>query len=84
MGVNNSANVVGELDIYRISRNSTNGPGNFHAYLWTNGEAIDLEKQVDLGGWDRLWAANVISDAGVIAGWGRFDVENRGFLMIPN
>ena len=84
MGVNNSAEVVGQLDIYKTGKGFVDGPGNFHAYLWSNGERIDLEKQVDLGGWDRLWAANVINDAGVIAGWGRYDVESRGFLMLPN
>lgn len=44
---------------------------------------IDLENQVDLGAWDRLWGATQINDAGIIAGHGRFDVEQRGFLMIP-
>ncbi len=80
MDVNNAGQVVGILDIYS---NIRNGPGNFHAYLWTDGEMIDLEKQVDLGGWDRLSGANVINDVGVIAGWGRFDMDSRGFLLIP-
>jgi len=84
LGMSNVGEVVGQLDIYRISRNSADGPGNFHAYLWSGGAIIDLETQVDLGGWDRLWAANVINDAGIIAGWGRFDVESRGFVMVPN
>lgn len=81
MGVNNLGDVVGQLDIYR---NSRSGPGNFHAYLWRDGAAIDLETQVDLGGWDQFWGANVINDTGVIVGWGRYDVESRGFILIPN
>ena len=72
---------VGQLDIYK---NIRNGPGNFHAYLWQDGDAVDLERRVDLGGWDRLSGANVINDAGVIAGWGRFDVDSRAYILIPN
>ena len=50
----------------------------------TYGEMIDLERQVDLGNWDRLWGATQINDAGIVAGHGRYDVEQRGFLMVPN
>jgi probable HAF family extracellular repeat protein len=82
--INNFGEIVGQLDIYK-TKGFIDGPGNFHAYLWKNGEMIDLETQIDLeSGWDRLWAAHVINDAGVIAGRGRFDVESRGFLLIPN
>jgi hypothetical protein len=53
--------------------------------LWKKGEMIDLETQIDPeSGWDRLWGAYQINDAGIIAGRGRFDVESRGFLLIPN
>ena len=46
---------------------------------------IDLEKQIDRkSGWESLTGARVINDAGVIAGSGCFDVNPRGFLMIPN
>ena len=55
-----------------------------YAYLWSGGEAINLETQVTLGnGWDRLWLANKINDGGIIAGLGGADVEFRGFLLIP-
>ena len=81
--INNHGHIVGQLDIYKL-KGYINGPGNYHPYLWKNGEMIDLEKQVDFGGWDRLWGATQINDAGIIAGYGRFDVEFRGFLLVPN
>jgi len=28
--------------------------------------------------------ANVINDTGVIAGWGGYDRESHGFLMMPH
>jgi hypothetical protein len=53
--------------------------------LWKNGEMIDLLTQIDRdSGWDRLWSATTINDAGIIGGRGRFDVDSRGFLLIPN
>jgi hypothetical protein len=53
--------------------------------LWKNGDVIDLESQIDRkSGWGPLWSANVINDDGIIAGRGRFDVESRGFLLIPS
>jgi hypothetical protein len=82
--VNESADVVGWL---RIKRNKfdTVLTSPSYAYLWHNGEPLDLEQVIDReSGWDALWGANVINNAGVIAGWGRFDVNNRGFLLIPN
>ena len=79
--VNNLGEIVGRLDI----QTRTVLPAAQHAYLWRNGEMIDLEKQIDPeSGWDRLWGAYLINDAGVIAGSGRFGVNDRGFLLIPN
>lgn len=81
--INNLGEIVGQLDIYKISGVIT-GPGNYHPYLWKNGKMIDLETQIDPeSGWARLWGATVINDAGVIAGHGRLDIEHRGFLLIP-
>ncbi len=46
---------------------------------------IDLGKQIaSNSGWDKLEWATTINNAGVIGGWGRFDVQHRGFLLIPN
>jgi hypothetical protein len=54
------------------------------ACLWKNGDVIDLETKIDRkSGWDQLWGANVINDAGIMAGYGRFDVDHRGFLLVP-
>ncbi len=75
--------IVGELDIYK-TKGFVSGPGNYHPYLWKNDDMIDLETQIDpASGWDRLWGAYVINDAGIIAGRGVYDVNSRGFLLIP-
>lgn len=82
--VNNLGEVVGHLDIYKTT-GFVAGPGCFYAYLWKNGNPVDLNTQIDPdSGWGRLWAAERINDPGIIAGFGRFDVEWRGFLLIPN
>ena len=55
------------------------------AYLWRDGDVIDLKTQIDRkSGWGTLWSANHINNAGIIAGRGYFDVDSRGFLLIPN
>jgi len=43
---------------------------------------IDLMTQLDPSGWIACGAQ--IKDAGIIAGHGRYDVEFRGFLLVPN
>jgi hypothetical protein len=79
--LNNLGEIVGELHLVD-KRGWWLGPC---ACLWKDGDVIDLETQIDRkSGWDQLWAASVINDTGVIAGYGRFDVERRGFLLIPN
>ena len=84
LGLLNLGEIVGQLDIYK-TKGWISGPGNYHPYVWKNGEMIDLETQIDPNsGWERLWGAYQINDAGIIAGRGRSDVESRGFLLIPN
>jgi probable HAF family extracellular repeat protein len=79
--INNLGEIVGRLTVM-IRGGFVDAP---YAYLWKDGDMINLEKQIDRkSGWDRLWGASVINDAGIIAGYGRFDVERRGFLLIPN
>jgi probable HAF family extracellular repeat protein len=74
--VNDDGHVVGVLEFSEADR---------HAYLWKNGDVIDLEKQISRNaGWGRLWWANRVNNGGVIAGWGSYDVQSRGFLLIPN
>jgi hypothetical protein len=59
--------------------------GPQYAYLWKGGEAIDLFKQIPKqSGWQYLTWAGSINNAGLIAGFGRFDVNRRGFILIPN
>lgn len=81
VAINNLGKIVGWLNI--VPKNYV---GFFpYAYLWKDGAMVNLEKQIDPdSGWDRLWRAGVINDAGIIAGLGRYDVEHRGFLLIPN
>ena len=82
--INDEGEIVGQLDIHKVTRNGTGWP-EYHAWFWSNGSGVDLETLIDRkSGWDQLWGANRISNGGVIAGHGRFDVEKRGFIMIPN
>jgi probable HAF family extracellular repeat protein len=78
--INNLGEIVGRLTILTKGGRHTLD----YAYLWKDGDMIDLETQTDRdSGWDRLWSVNVINDDGIIAGIGRFDVEFRGFPLIP-
>jgi hypothetical protein len=80
--INDLNDIVGEV---RIKRYPNDGWGTPRAYLWKSGQPVDLQKQIDKNsGWDVLWNANLINNVGVIAGWGKFDVTDRGFVMIPN
>ena len=55
-----------------------------YAYLWKDGNAIDLNNKIPgHSGWN-LRFAELISDGGIISGGGNFDVYYRGFLLIPN
>ena len=66
--INNVGEIVGKLDHLQDHRVGS-GPGTTYAYLWKDGDVIDLETQIDpASGWDPLWSANVINDAGIIAG----------------
>jgi hypothetical protein len=79
--INDARIVVGSLNIREPRFKTT--PGHPYAYLWKDGEAIDLNTQIaDDSGWGLNWAG-VISNGGLIGGYGHFDVELRGFLLIP-
>ena len=41
--INNLGHIVGQLDIYKL-KGFVDGPGNYHPYLWKDGDMIDLEK----------------------------------------
>ena len=82
LDINDAGTAVGDLRI--LEKRFKHGFGHYYAYLWKDGEAIDLNSQIsDESGWD-LNRAEVISNGGLIGGYGHFDMEFRGFLLIPN
>jgi uncharacterized membrane protein len=83
LDINDSGECVGYVQIQFKGSNMLDGP--LYAYLWKDGEAIDLFKQIPKrSGWEYLTWAGSINNAGHIAGFGRFDVSRRGFILIPN
>jgi probable HAF family extracellular repeat protein len=83
LAINNLGEIVGWVWFY--GKRQLIVFGNYRAYLWRNGKAIDLNNEISgESGWDNLDWANCVNDAGVIGGFGRFDVQHRGFLLIPN
>lgn len=79
--ISDTGAIVGSL---RILDKRGRGPGREYAYFWKDGQSIDLNTQVSAeSGWELNWAG-VISNAGLIGGYGHFDVDTRGFLLIPN
>jgi probable HAF family extracellular repeat protein len=74
--INNSSIVVGS------SYTSTNFP---HAFLYSNGQMLDLNDLVPNAGWQILYEAHAISDNGNIVGKG-FNPQggHHAFLLIPN
>lgn len=81
--INDAGDVVGQINLPAPGSNTL--PGFSYAYLWKQGELIDLTKQISRdSGWDTLRRAGVINNLGVIGGTGSFDVPNRGFLLIPS
>jgi uncharacterized membrane protein len=80
--INNLGEIAGQVEIVPRKNYAGFYP---YAYLWKDGAMVNLEQLVDPdSGWDRLWGAYLINDAGLIAGRGRYDVDSRGFLLIPN
>ena len=80
LDLNDIGEAIGQLDVRR-----SNQAPRWYAYLWTGGARIDLSSQIDsASGWSRLDQANTINNSGVIGGSGTRDVEQRGFIMIPN
>ena len=83
LDINDVRESVGYVQIQFRGSNVFDGPR--YAYLWRDGEAIDLAKQIPKrSGWDYLTFATAINNAGLIAGFGRYDVDRRGFILIPN
>jgi uncharacterized membrane protein len=83
LGINDFGKVVGEVTP-ALKKNQTI-PSKPNAYLWRDGQAIELIKQIDPNsGWESLWGAHTITNDGMIAGQGAFDGIGQGFLLIPN
>ena len=83
--INNLGDVVGRASIQKASGLFFADPTGFHACLWRGNELLVLETEIERdSGWNRLSAATVTNGAGIIAGYGRYDVEIRGLLLIPN
>jgi len=83
LDLNDDGTCVGYVQIQFKGSNVLDGP--LYAYLWKDGEAIDLAKQIPKqSGWEYLTWAGSINNAGLISGFGRFDVSRRGFIMIPS
>jgi len=59
------------------------GTSGIHAFLWQNGQMYDLETLIPADHW-LLYAANGISDNGLIVGEGLHNGVVRGFLLTPN
>ncbi len=72
LGINNSQQIVGTST---LTDSSTQ-----HAFLWEDGNLIDLNSLVDPGiGWE-LTSAFEINNNGDIIGIGNFNGEQRGFI----
>jgi probable HAF family extracellular repeat protein len=56
--------------------------GNVHAFLSQAGMMTDLDDLMTDAGWDVLWQAHGINEAGQIVGYGYND-GNYGFLLTP-
>ena len=81
--INVHGDVVGYAE-HKI-KGYSNPPGAKYAKLWQAGERIDLTGQIPKrSGWDRLSVANVINNNRMIGGYGRYDVQVRGFILEPN
>ncbi len=79
--INDDGKIVGCV---RVEEKRTGLPREY-AYLWKDGQRIDLASEIPSGsGWDRLSWATVINNDGLIGGYGRIDVQYRGFILIPN
>lgn len=79
LDINQRGQVVG----YASSFAGHTGFGAAAAFLWEDGEMIDLNDLVDPhSGWELL-AAQAINEGGTITGYGRLDGQIRSFLLTP-
>jgi uncharacterized membrane protein len=81
--VNDADEIVGSINL--LPKGATGGWTFAHAALWKDGEPTLIESMIDRNsGWEHLTIAYDIAENGVIAGYGHYDVQTRGFLVIPS
>ena len=74
LGINNKGVIVGE--VYRDK--------SFHACLWKDGKALDLNALIPKNSGWTLYDATGINDKGQIIGTGKFDKDTlSAFLLTP-
>jgi len=76
--INTFGMVVGRASI----KNNT-GYLVYHAVIYSNGKAIDLNRLVPAGSGWILEQATRINDTGQIVGFGKIHGQNHGFLLTP-
>ena len=83
-GVNNSGQVVGGSGLFDSAFFSACTDAVEHAFLWENGQMIDLNRFVPSGSDLTLNEAVFINDSGVISGTGTLpNGDQHAFLLIP-
>lgn len=83
--VNNADEIVGRINLLPKRATPNLGWGFDHAAIWQDGEPTLLETLIDpQSGWETLTIADDITDNGVITGYGQYEVQFRGFLLIPS
>jgi probable HAF family extracellular repeat protein len=75
--INASSMVVG------WSRNDFGGDDGSSAFLWQNGQMLDLNLLISPNSGWHLTAAKDINDAGQIVGYGTLDGQQESFLLTP-
>lgn len=81
IGINNLGQIVGYSDL--ITGNDLSDFSDYRAYLWENGQMIDLNTLIDgNSGWN-LFSAYSINDLGQIVGEGIINGQTHAFLLTP-
>ena len=74
-GLNDNGQIVGEA--------YNNGIGTYHAFVYENGQMLDLNNLIPAGSGLTLTDAQAINDYGQIVANGNYGGENQAFLLTP-